>query len=51
MNDPKAARAERDEDAKKGGPNLWLIYGLILLAMLVAIVVAAFIVFPFYQRH
>jgi hypothetical protein len=50
MNDPQAPRAERDEEAKRG-PNLWLIYGLIFLAMLVATVVAAYIVLPFYHRH
>ena len=33
------------------GPNLILIYGLIALAMLVAIAVAAFIVLPFYNHR
>lgn len=46
MNDPKGGSR-----AESGGPNLKLIYGLILLAILAAIVVAAFIVLPFYHRH
>ena len=33
------------------GPNLKLMYGLILLAMLAAIVAAALIVLPFYHRR
>jgi len=33
------------------GPNLKLMYGFILLAMLLAIAAAAFIVLPFYHRH
>lgn len=39
-----------EEDPSRG-PNLVVIYGLILLAMLVAVAVAAFIVLPFYRRH
>lgn len=42
-----------DEDSGEpvGGPNLKLMYGLILLAMLAAIAAAAFIVMPFYLRR
>ena len=34
-----------------GGPNLALVYGLIALALLVAIAVAALVVLPFYHRR
>jgi hypothetical protein len=34
-----------------GGPNLVLIYGLIALALVAAIVIAAFVVLPFYHRR
>ena len=34
-----------------GGPNLKLIYGLILLAFLAAVGFAVLIVLPFYHRH
>lgn len=33
------------------GPNLKLLYGLIVLALAVAIAIAALIVLPFYQRR
>ena len=33
------------------GPNLTLVYGLIVLAMIVAIVIAAMVVLPFYQHR
>ena len=36
------------DDAPNSGPNLVLIYSLIALALLGAIAIAAFIVFPFY---
>jgi len=39
------------EPAPGRGPNLTLIYSLIVLAMLAAIAVAAFIVLPFYRRR
>jgi hypothetical protein len=38
-------------DERGGGPNLALIYGLIALAMLAAIAVAAMVVLPFYHRR
>lgn len=46
MNDPKPVSRPQS-----GGPNLKLIYGIMLLAMVVAIVVAWFIVLPYYHRH
>lgn len=39
------------EDPRSQGPNLTFIYCLLGLALLVAIVVAAFIVLPFYQHR
>lgn len=43
--------AEDRHSDPKGGINLPLIYGLMLLALLAAIGFAALIVFPFYQRR
>jgi hypothetical protein len=39
------------EDDRSQGPNLMLIYSLIVLAMLVAMGIAAWIVLPFYMRR
>jgi hypothetical protein len=39
------------EEPSRQGPNLALIYGLIVLAMLAAIAVAALIVLPFYNHR
>lgn len=38
-------------DDRSQGPNLKLLYGMIALALLVAIGFAALIVLPFYQRR
>ncbi len=46
MNNP-----EHGDQSETGGPNLKIIYGLIVLALVAAIAVAALIVFPFYLRH
>jgi hypothetical protein len=43
--------ADLDEPGKPGGPNLTLIYSLIVLAMLAAIAFAALIVLPYYNRR
>jgi len=54
MNDAKGAGSRPDEEPAEEpgrGPNLTVIYSLIVLAMLAAIAVAAFIVLPFYHRH
>jgi len=40
-----------DEGNAQRGPNLKLIYSLIVLAMVVAIAVAAVIILPFYLRR
>jgi hypothetical protein len=57
MNDPapndiERARSNHDgNDSPSTGPRLGLIYGLILLALIVAIGFAAMIVLPFYHRR
>lgn len=58
MSDPKPLPAERreaesdaDDDQPTGGVNLVLVYSLLALALVASIVVAAFIVLPFYQRR
>lgn len=47
MNEPN----QEEEPEERRGPSLTLIYSLIVLAMLAAIAVAAFIVLPFYHRR
>lgn len=39
------------EEKPSSGPNLVLMYALIALALIVATVIAAFIVLPFYQHR
>ena len=39
------------DDERGSGPNLKLIYGLIVAALVVAIGIAALVVLPFYQRR
>ena len=39
------------QDTPQGGPNLTLIYGLIALAMIAALAIAAMIVLPFYNHR
>jgi hypothetical protein len=52
MSDPKPDAPQDEEEVQKArGPNLTLLYGLILLAVLAAIVFAALIVMPFYHRR
>ncbi|HEY2858435.1 MAG TPA: hypothetical protein VGJ21_08465 [Terracidiphilus sp.] len=48
--DPPKNEAADTEDGR-GGINLWLVYGLMFLALLVAIGLATLIVLPFYQRR
>ena len=43
--------ADDREDPPSRGPNLTLIYSLIVLAMIAAIAIAAMIVLPFYNRR
>jgi hypothetical protein len=40
-----------EEDSQNKGPNLALIYGLLVLALAAAIGLALMIVFPFYHRR
>lgn len=51
MNDEAGSGREEPGGERGGGPNLALIYGLIALAMLAAIAVAALVVLPFYHRR
>ena len=48
---PSDLPTDPNEEPPSRGPNLTLIYSLIVLAMIAAIAVAAFIVLPFYQRR
>ncbi len=51
MNETRRTAPDRDKETPPPGPNLTLIYALILLAMIAAIAVAAFIVLPFYNHR
>jgi hypothetical protein len=54
MNDPKRITPQDEvsqAEQPARGPNLTLIYSLIVLAMLAAIAFAALIVMPFYNRR
>jgi hypothetical protein len=51
MNDLEPARKDKPDEEPPRGPNLVLLYGLILLAMLVATAIAGLIVLPFYRRR
>jgi hypothetical protein len=53
MNDEARRGPEgKDEpEERSSGPNLVVVYGLIALAMLAAIAVAALVVLPFYHRR
>jgi len=42
---------EEDQSHPSPGINLWVVYGLIVLGLLVAIGLAALIVLPFYNRR
>jgi hypothetical protein len=50
MNDLKEARKQESDEEPQRGPNLVLMYSLILLAMVVATAIAALIILPFYRR-
>lgn len=39
------------EEPQSQGPNLFLVYGLIALGLLLAMIVAALIVWPFYKSR
>jgi len=42
---------EENHEVESKGPNLFLLYALLLLALLGAMAVAAMIVWPFYLRR
>ena len=44
-------RLDQDQEAEAKGPNLFLLYGFLVLALLGAMAVAAMIVWPFYLRR
>ena len=50
MSENKPVGTQPDE-TRNSGPNLTLIYSLIVLALVAAIVIAAFIVLPFYNHR
>jgi len=53
MSEPERPPTEPDggSNGESSGPNLKLIYGLIVLALVLAFGFAAFIVLPFWQRR
>jgi hypothetical protein len=53
MSEPERPRAQPDDGSNResSGPNLKLIYGLIALALALAIGFAALVVLPFWQRR
>jgi len=48
--EPKDPEAP-EEEAESKGPNLFLLYSLLALAILAAMGFAAMIVYPFHLRH
>jgi hypothetical protein len=48
--EPGSSRESEPEPENKG-PNLILLYSLLVLALLVAMAFAAFVVWPFYSRR
>lgn len=53
MSDPEPQRPTEENDADKAprGVNLYVVYGIMLIALLVAIGLATLIVLPFYHRR
>ncbi len=53
MSDLPRSQAPKEslEESKSQGPNLTLIYSILVLALLAAIAVAALVVLPFYNRR
>ena len=48
---PPRDAPDAEDEQPSGGVNLVLIYSLLALALVASIVVAVFIVLPFYQRR
>jgi hypothetical protein len=42
---------QSEEEAEPKGPNLFLLYFFLALAILIAMVFAAMVVYPFHLRH
>ncbi len=51
MNNQEPADNSGHEQDKAGGVNLKLFYGIVVLALVAAMAIAALIVMPFYQRR
>jgi hypothetical protein len=53
MSEPQLPRNASEEDLDKAPRtiNLWVVYGLMFLALLLAIGLATLIVLPFYQHR
>jgi hypothetical protein len=51
MSDLERRPSDEPEPEHARGPNLVLLYGLIALALVVAMSIAALIVLPFYRRR
>ena len=51
MNKPEHVDGSDRQQDEDRGPNIKVIYGLIALALVAAIAIAALIVFPFYMRR
>lgn len=49
--EPESTEAHEAERPASSGPNLTLIYGFMLIAFLIAMGVAAMIVWPFYRHR
>ena len=48
----RSGKTPHDNDSEESsGPNLTLLYSLLVLALVAALAVAALIVFPFYVRR
>ena len=47
----KDGEQQGEQDKGSRGLNLWVVYGLMLLALLVAMGLATMIVLPFYQHR
>jgi hypothetical protein len=47
----KRIRADQEDEQESKGPNLFMLYGILALGLLVAMGFAAMIVYPFYLRR
>ncbi len=49
--DPKTPPIENEEESATGSINLTLVYSLLAVALAAAILLAVFVVYPFYIRR